>query len=128
MTSRALRSLPPGLLVLLALLLSPGCATRSGSNWTDRVGVYTYDEAVRELGPPDKKEATSDGILVAEWVLVRGRVYSSPGMAWGPGSWWGPAGWGGWGMVTEVNSAPDQLLRLQFDADGRLLEWKRFHR
>lgn len=88
----------------------------------------TYDESVRELGPPDKKETTSDGILVAEWLIQPSRVYASPTPMWGRFGWhpMGPLGWGMFGP--EVSSTPHRFLRLQFDVEGRLLEWKQFYR
>lgn len=128
---RARHGLAP--VLLLAAVLASGCASGSGpAEWQKRVGQMTYDEAVREYGPPDKKESLTDGSMVAEWLTHRGQVYSTPAPVWGG---WG--GWGGWGwrgrwyggaMGMDVNSTPDRYLRLQFGADGRLKEWKRLYK
>src|SRR3990172_9124999 len=66
------------LIVLLATLFV-GCATRK-MDWAGRVGSYTFDQAVLELGPPDKQAKLTDGTTVAEWLTRRGsnRLYASP--------------------------------------------------
>src|ERR1700748_3297996 len=51
--------------VLLALVA--GCAT-ARVDWNTRVGVFTYDPAVQERGPPDKQAKLSNGETVSEWV------------------------------------------------------------
>jgi len=99
------------------------------------MGRYTYEQAVIELGPPEKKEQLSSGVVVAEWLTRRG--YTSIA---GPYSFGYPVGWpypygpiytfrsygppyaGYWNPV----HVPDQWLRLVFGADGELKEWKRF--
>jgi hypothetical protein len=114
--------------LLVAAAVSVGCASSSGRKWDPLIGHYRYDEAVKEYGPPDRKETTTDGTLVAEWTLVRGMIYSTPGFVvgggWG-GGWRRPWGWGG---VADVHSTPDSLLRLQFGPDGQLQSWKKYHK
>jgi hypothetical protein len=112
-----------GLLVGLALV---GCATGSRTDWPSRVGHYSYDDSVKEYGPPLRKESTTDGTVVAEWLLNRGQVYSTPTPAFGLG-YWGRWGWAGGGAVS-VNSTPDHYLQLQFGPDGRLTTWKRVYK
>jgi hypothetical protein len=116
------------LLICLLGLLLVGCATTKQNVWDQRVGVMTYDEAVREWGPPDKKETTSDGVLVAEWLIQGSRVYSVPNPAWGRRGWYGTMGSDLFGWGSDIQSTPNQFLRLQFGDDGRLLEWKQFFR
>ncbi len=101
-----------------------GCASRHTAKWEDRVGEYQYDDAVKEFGPPDKKETTGDGTLVTEWTLQRQHVYTTPGVGMG----WGWRGrWGG--MVGyDINSTPEVVLQLHFAPDGRLLTWKRVYK
>ena len=41
------------LLALLGALVVSGCVTNR-VNWNARIGNYTYDQAIVELGPPDK--------------------------------------------------------------------------
>ena len=52
---------------ILALVVAfiAGCATTKPIDWNSRVGSYTFDQAVTELGPPDKQAALSDGKIVA---------------------------------------------------------------
>lgn len=105
----------------LAWLASSGCMTAFKKRWDQRVGGFSYDEAVKEMGPPDKKETTSDGVLVAEWVVQRSQVYGTPAAGWGMGwGWRGRMGWVG----TDIHSTPERALRLQFGPDKRLETWK----
>lgn len=122
------RVLPRGLaclLVVAATLFGGACATRPKVDWAKRVGLYGYDEAVKEYGPPDKKETTSDGVTVVEWVLQRGQVYGTPSPVWGMGYYrrYGPWGWSG---AADIHSTPDSILRLQFGPDSRLQSWKQY--
>jgi hypothetical protein len=48
-----------------------GCQTTKPTDWNSRVGIYTFDQAVTELGPPDKQAKLSDGKTVAEWITHR---------------------------------------------------------
>lgn len=53
-------------LALLVTLLSTGCQA-PGINWDKRIGTFTYDQAVEELGPPDSQAVLSDGRTVVKW-------------------------------------------------------------
>ena len=98
---------------LVGLVLLVGCATRT--DWNARVGSYTYDDAVKELGPPDKAATTSDGSTVAEWLTARGQRHYAAGSV--------PAGrssagyFNGMGLGGEYYSTPDNFLRLTFGPD-----------
>lgn len=107
----------------LAVMVA-GCATSGRVDWASRVGNYTYDDSVKEFGPPLRKETTTDGTQVAEWLLQKGQVYSTPAAGFGMG-YWGRWGWGG---AVNVTSTPDLYLQLQFGPDGRLRTWKRLHK
>jgi len=51
-----------------ATLLLAGCKTAPPSQkWTDRVGHYSYQQAVADMGTPVKTQRLSDGDMVAEW-------------------------------------------------------------
>ena len=65
---------------LCVTLWLAGCATQR-VDWAARVGHYTYDQAVAEMGPPDKQAKLADGTTVGEWLVNRGYtyVYSTPG-------------------------------------------------
>jgi len=112
---------------LVTMLLLAGCATTV--DWPSRVGTYTYDEAVKELGPPDKSATTTDGILVAEWLVrapqTRAGVGTADGMmlryhmgyyTYSPSMILNP-----W----DVYTTPGQYLRLTFGPDRTLLSTKR---
>jgi hypothetical protein len=112
---------------LLAVFLSTGCATNK-VDWNARIGNYTHDQAVMELGPPDKSAKLSDGTLVAEWLTRRGYAYGSTGMFYGygyPYHYYYPAPF--YHYYYDPPS-PDYFIRLTFAPDGKLLSWKRVAR
>src|SRR5438445_9278545 len=65
-------------LMLLSLALA-GCANRPrldpNTDWNSRVGSYTYDQAVAELGKPDAISESNEG-RTADWILKRGSQVS----------------------------------------------------
>jgi len=95
-----------------------GCATQR-VDWAARVGHYTYDQTVTEMGPPEKQAKLADGSIVAEWLINRGYTYvhSSPGL-------YGPYYTG----AVTAQTAPSRFLRLTFGPSGQLAEWKRVYR
>ena len=107
---------------ILAALLLAGCVTPK-IDWAARVGNYTYDQAVIDLGPPDKHANLSDGSIVTEWLAHRGYVYETadyypfytPGFVVPSGTY-------------AVHRVPDDFLRLTFGADGKLKAWEKFYR
>jgi hypothetical protein len=115
-----------GLCVLAGLVLAlAGCATPPYKIWNPRIGNYTFDQAVVELGPPDKQARLENGTLVADWLTQRGytSAYISPGYGGYSRRHYYPA----FPMITETSS-PDYFLRLVFGPDGRLQSWKTFAR
>ncbi len=108
------------LITLAFVVLAAGCATKPKTDWNARVGNFTFDQAVIELGPPDRQTALSDGRKVAEWVT---------GYSGGSGLSLGMGGYGshtGVGVSKSVGSGGrEKVLRLTFDPAGRLLEWAR---
>lgn len=108
---------------MLALLaVSVGCRTTPKINWDARIGAYSYDQAVEELGPPHFQSTLSDGTRVAQWTTGRvGNTTAFP--VWGG---WGP--WGAYvgpGPVVVSSSITTFFLRLTFDPTGELQAWKR---
>lgn len=102
------------------VLLGAGCATPK-VDWQSRVGTYTFDQAVTDLGPPDKSSKLSDGTLVAEWVESR----PSGGFSFGVGGGTYSRGSSvGMGVGTSTASGA-RWLRLTFGADGRLMSFSR---
>jgi len=113
-----------GLILLVALpLLVAGCATNK-VDWAGRIGVYTYDQAVLELGPPDKQAKLGSGTVVAEWLTWRGSTRVYPAFMWSGYSCW----YGGPIYSSYYVAYPDYFLRLTFGADGKLEAWKTFAR
>ena len=93
-----------GMLWLVALVALMGCATNK-IDWNARVGTYSYEDAVIELGPPDKQEKLADGIIVAEWLTQRGRTAYVGGAGYSYGY---PGGRGYYGP-SYIQGAPDYL-------------------
>lgn len=106
-------------LVCFAVLLGAGCTTKPKVDWNARVGSFTYDQAVIEMGPPDRVTEISEGRKVADWVTGR---TSSPRVSFGFGSY---GGGGGVGVGTGTGGNPiEKILRLTFDREGQLLHWE----
>lgn len=114
-----LHSIASLLTIILALFIA-GCATKPQTDWNSRVGSFTYDQAVIELGPPNAQTTLTDGRRVADWVVGR---KGSSGFSLGFGSYGGNTGVG---VSQGFGTGPqDKILRLTFSADGNLAEWKR---
>jgi hypothetical protein len=103
------------LFVVLVLFLT-GCAT-TAIDWNSRVGNYTYDDAIAELGVPDRDATLSDGSVVAEWLQYRGGAYGTTYHT----------------RYTrfhtyDVHEFPDRYLRLTFGPDQQLKASTHFKR
>jgi hypothetical protein len=98
-----------------------GCATTK-IDWNSRIGVFTYDQAVLEFGPPDKSAKLTDGTVVAEWMTRRGYSGGSAGMYYGYGY---PFHYYPWPAYAYEASSPDYYIRLTFGPDGKLQAYKR---
>jgi hypothetical protein len=96
-------------------------AEASKVNWSERIGTYTYEQALADLGKPAMVGESNSGRTV-EWVLRR-----SPQMSFGFGVGGGSFGDGsgvGVGVGSNVSPPPrGESLRLVFDLDGKLKEW-----
>ena len=105
-------------------LLISGCTTNK-VDWESRIGTYTFDQAVTELGPPDKQATLANGTRVADWMTRRGGVRTvsiTPYYGYGPNCY-GPV------YPSYVNHyIPDYFLRLMFDPEGNLTKWRKFAR
>ena len=108
----------------VALLTIVGCAT-SRVDWNTRVGNYNFDQAVIELGPPDKQAKLDDGKTVAEWITHRSSGGS--GLSLGTGLFSGGGGGGvGVGVGHSIGSSNgDKVLKLVFDSDNKLASWSK---
>ena len=116
-----------GWFLVVAVVTLAGCATNK-INWEARIGEYTHDQAVIELGPPDKEAKLSDGTVVAEWLTRRGRTMA---YTTGPGyygyPYWPGYYYGGF-YPTYIQSGPDYFVRLTFGPDGKLAAWRKLAR
>jgi hypothetical protein len=104
----------------LAAILLAGCATMQTVDWNSRVGRYTYNQAVNELGPPDQQIPSSDGKVVAKWVIQR---YSGPSYNVGTGYFGNHTG-----FAASHNFGPaykSRFLQLTFGTDGLLTAWSK---
>jgi len=110
---------------LVLSLLASGCATRPKLNpnidWNSRIGNYTYEEALAEIGKPDAVAETGEG-RIADWILKQ-----SPTMSFGFGvgnAIYGPHIGTGVGVGTSITPPPHgEYLRLIFDPQGKLKAW-----
>ncbi|MCL4177279.1 MAG: hypothetical protein KJ072_05990 [Verrucomicrobia bacterium] len=115
--------------MLVLVVLWTGCVSTK-IDWNSRLGIYTYDQAVVELGPPDKSATLSDGTRVAEWLTRSGSAggYSDMYYYGGPrpypywrGHYYPP-------VYHYDPPTPAYFIRLIFGADGRLTDWRRVAR
>lgn len=111
-----------GILLAVLGLVFTGCTSTPKVDWNSRIGNYTYDQAVTDLGPPDKTAKLSDGTIVADWV----KHSHGGGLSFGVGT--GFYSGGGTAVGTGVGTStgyPDQVLRLTFGPDGKLQQVKK---
>ena len=103
------------IVLCLAVVFLTGCQTTPPINWDSRVGNYTYDQAVKDFGPPDRQAKLSDGQTVAKWIT------RSPNSG---GSY--NVGMGYYGTGQRFGSSfPDSVLQLTFGTDGKLTAWSK---
>jgi hypothetical protein len=107
---------------LLAAFLLAGCVTGPKIDWAARVGHYTYEQAVLELGPPDKVARLDSGIIVANWITHQGYAYATTVGAPVYGYYPGGVAMAGYTQ----GYSPSYYLRLTFGTDGKLTGWKKY--
>jgi hypothetical protein len=115
-----------GFWALFLAFIVAGCASTPKVDWNTRVGTYTYDQAVLELGPPDRMAPLTDGSKVAEWLTSRGYAHGYAMPVGGPYyhyGYYGPPA-----VYYSDPPSPDRFLRLTFSPDGRLASWQRVTR
>ena len=101
-----------------------GCKSTPPIDWNSRIGTYTYDQAVTDLGPPDKQAKLDDGKTVAEWITHRN---GGSGLAIGTGFFSGGGGIGtGVGVSQSIGTGPsNKVLKLTFGTDHKLATWSK---
>ena len=112
-----------GLLLISLSSLSTGCRTDAGdvpsvARLRDRIGKMTFDEAVRQMGPPATKVELGDRSMVAEWAAG---TETRPSFSFGLGT--GDAAEAGERATLEGGVA-HRFRELQFDQAGRLVSVK----
>ena len=111
---------PAILLLLVAALIFAGCATHR-VDWSARVGTYTYDQAIIELGPPDRTAKLTTGQTVAEWISRY--YYGGTATVVGGGYYYGsPAGVN---VIQTPLTYRENRLRLTFSTNNILTNWTR---
>lgn len=113
-----LKSLP----ILGCVFLVSSCVSNK-VQWEDRVGEYTYDQAVLEMGPPDKEARLEDGTRVCEWRTSKGGI---SGMGTGTSLYMGP--YGNYPQAFTASQMPDSYLRLTFSPENKLISFKKVRR
>jgi hypothetical protein len=107
-------------LLVLGAAFFVGCSTTKPIAWNSRVGTYTFDQAVTELGPPDKQAKLSDGRTVAKWITHRS---GGSGISVGTGFYTGGVGVG---VSQGVGSGyRDKILTLTFSTNNVLTAWSK---
>jgi len=104
--------------LFLAAVLLIGCATTKSVDWNSRVGNYTYNQAVAELGSPTQQSTSSDGKVVAKWFVQRTAAGPNTGMSY----------YGSTGFAMSPNSGSDyraRFLQLTFGLNGVLTDWSK---
>ena len=110
-------SLPVTLALTVAFLA--GCAAPPPINWDSRIGHYTFEQAMAELGAPDRQSRLGDGKTVFKW-YIRPPVVShfNSGM-----SYYGNNDFGA--SQTVGSSYNNEMLQLTFDTNGELTAWSK---
>jgi hypothetical protein len=106
----------PAILFLAAAFIA-GCKTTPSVDWNSRVGNYTYNQALTELGPPDKQTKLGDGRTADQWITLHGNNGFFGDQAYANGNYGMGAG------QPVVQTYRDHVLELIFDADGKLVSW-----
>ena len=104
-------------ILFLAVAFIAGCKTTPTVDWNSRVGTYTYDQAVADMGLPDKQSKFSDGKTVDQWIKLHGGNGFLVGGAYAGGNYGMGAG------QPVVQSYKDHVLELTFGTDGKLVSW-----
>ena len=105
-------------ILFLAVAFIAGCKTTPQVDWNNRVGSYTYNQALAELGSPEKQTKLSDGKTVDQWITLHGGSGLVGGANAGGIDTMGPG-------QPVVQTYKDHVLELTFGTDGKLVSWAR---
>ena len=106
--------------LFLAAAFFTGCQTLKPVDWNSRVGHYTHDQAVNELGSPARQARLSDGKVVSKWFVQppvaprfnSGMTYYGSNHGLGAGQ----------AIGSGLNN---QMLQLTFGTNGTLIDWSK---
>jgi hypothetical protein len=115
--------------MLVSLLLLAGCTTGDPLaksplvNWDNRVGNYTYNLALVDLGTPARSATLPDGTVVADWITRR----STPGtLGLGTRAGFEPPTFWESSVPSRMVPTPNYHLRLTFGRDQKLTAWEKY--
>ena len=103
-------------IIFLAIVFVAGCKTAPQVDWNSRVGAYTYNQALGDMGPPAKQTKLSDGKTVDQWITLHG----SNGITMGG---FNNNNYGMGAGQSIAQSYKDHVLELTFGPDGKLVSW-----
>lgn len=110
----------PGWLVVLILLA--GCHSTSPLvNWDRRIGHYSYDLALVDLGVPVRSTTLNNGSIVADWLTNPGKPGADEAIGFETQTFLESP------FPDRVPPTPNQYLRLTFGPDQQLTGWLRYH-
>jgi hypothetical protein len=101
---------------LFLWVVGTGCASKPKVDWNTRVGSYTFDDAVREFGPPDKDATLTDGNRITEWFV---KEKGGMSVSFGLGSY-GAHSAAGVGQTVGNIGGGRVFRRLTFGPEGKL--------
>ena len=102
-------------------LIGAGCQALKQVDWDGRVGQYSYEQAVAELGRPTTEAKLAGGLRRVEWITNSG---ASAGRTL-TGAGYRRATLGVLPLEpTEIHRLRDRYLRLTFDKAGGLAAWE----
>ena len=102
-------------------LIGAGCQALQQVDWDGRIGQFSYEQAVAELGQPPGETKLPGGMRRVEWITNSG---ASMGRALVGAGYQRRT----MGVVplepTEIHRLRDRYLRLTFDRAGRMVAWQ----
>ena len=113
-------------MALPLVLLGCHSATSPLVDWNSRIGNYTYDLALQDLGMPVRSTKLDDGSVIAEWRIAKSKMGSTDmSDADASGGYVIPALWDN-PVPLASSPRPNKYLRLTFGPDQKLTGWRKY--